>query len=190
MIFIKYLTILMTTGLLSLSFMSTSSAHSYVEDSDPAEDATVEEEVDTLTLNFDAGIESATTATVVDDEGEEYEIAEESVESPEYSATLTEPLPSGDYIIEWEALGDDGHTTEGEVAFSVAVDEDATEDEAIEQETNEEETTTTEDDSAQEEETAAGETTEDDGAGWIITASLALIIIGALIFFISRRNKA
>lgn len=33
------------------------------------------------------------------------------------------------------------------------------------------------------------ETPQDDGAGWMITAVLSLIIIGSLVYFISRRNK-
>ncbi|AXF55932.1 copper resistance CopC family protein [Salicibibacter kimchii] len=203
MTFIKYLIILIISGVLSLSFMSVTSAHSHVEESEPAEDSTTEEDVDTIMLAFDAGIESATTATVSDDEGEEYEITEESVESPDYVATLAEPLPSGDFTVEWQALGEDGHTTEGEVVFTVDTDEaideedetvngteNLVEQESGEEEANEEEAAT-EAVSTQEEETAAAETTEaDGGAGWMMTAVLALIIIGAFVFFITRRNKA
>ncbi|QQK81086.1 copper resistance protein CopC [Salicibibacter cibi] len=202
MTIIKYLTILIITGFLSLSFMSITSAHSYVEESDPAEDSSVDEDIDTITLIFDAGIELATKATVFDDEGEEYEITDESVESPEYSATLVGPLPSGDYTVEWEALGEDGHTTEGEVAFTIDIDEAIDEEEEAEngtanveegksgEEEASEENTTTEDASTQEEETAAAETTDEGGTGWMITAVLALIIIGAVVFIITRRNKA
>ncbi|MBB6450792.1 hypothetical protein HNR44_002782 [Geomicrobium halophilum] len=194
----KYLALITVTTFLSLSFVSLASAHSYVEESDPEDGSTSEEAIDTITLSFDAGIESATTATVIDEEGNEVELADETIEEgQEYIATLNEPLTSGDYTVEWQALGDDGHTTEGEVAFSVdadeVVEEDATEEENGTEEagTVEEETTTTEEASEEEESAAAGGAEEGGGqaAGWMITAILGVIIAGALIFFISRSRK-
>ena len=94
-------------------------AHSYVVESNPAQDAFVEEAMDELELIFNAGIESVSTATVFDDEGEEVAIELIEVESPVLKVRLAAPLEAGSYIVEWRALGEDSHLTEGSFSFDV-----------------------------------------------------------------------
>lgn len=63
-------------------------AHSYVDESIPADGETVEEPVETLTLHFDAGIEPATTVTITDQDGEEFAVQDENVEGDDSSLSL------------------------------------------------------------------------------------------------------
>jgi len=177
--------------LISLVLASTTFAHAHLEDSDPEEGETIEEEVETITAFFDSGIESATTATVTDEEGNELELADEAIEGDDYIATLDEPLTSGDYTVEMTVLAEDGHTTEEEFTFSVDAAEAVEEEEegaeeagAVEEESTEE---------ASEEESAAAETAEggdDGGAGGLLIGVIGVIIAGAIIFFIFRSRKA
>lgn len=170
---------------MSLAFASTTFGHAHPEGYDPEDGETVEEEVDTITAFFDSGIESATTATVTDEEGNEHELADETIEGDDYIATLDEPLPSGDYTVEMTVLAEDGHTTEEAFTFSVDAEEAVEEEEdAIEEEVATEETS--------EEESAADETTEsgDDGGAGLMLGAIGVIIAAAIIFFIFRGRKA
>ncbi len=171
-------------------------AHSYVEDSEPGDEQTVEEAVEIITLNFDAGIESHTTITVKDREGNEFLVADEEVNSPVYEAHLEAPLYEGQYTVEWEALGEDGHTTEGTLSFAVLeeeVDEENEEDieeseETVEAETDIEET---EDEMGAEDETASEEKATNEGEDsaffwWILGGFLVLGGAG-FVFVLTRR---
>ncbi|QQK81703.1 copper resistance protein CopC [Salicibibacter cibi] len=194
----KYFFVFIATALLSLAFASTTFAHAHMEDSDPEDGETVEEEVETITVFFDSGIESATTSTVTDEEGNEHELADETIEGDDYIATLQEPLTSGDYTVEATVLAEDGHTTEEAFTFSVDADEASEEEEATEEENNgTEEAETVEGEAATEEttdeESAAAETAEggdDGGAGGLLIGAIGVIIAGALLFFIFRSRKA
>ncbi|AXF56425.1 copper resistance CopC family protein [Salicibibacter kimchii] len=194
----KYFYIFIATFLMSLALASAAFAHAHPEDFNPKDGATVEEEVETITVFFDSGIESATTATVADDEGNEHELADETIEGNDYIATLQEPLPSGDYTVELTVLAEDGHTTEEAFTFSVDANEAVEEEDATEEEENgTEEAETVEDEAATEEtsdeESAAAETAEggdDGGAGGLLIGAIGIIIAGAIIFFIFRGRKA
>ncbi|QDI91722.1 hypothetical protein EPH95_11515 [Salicibibacter halophilus] len=181
----KYFYIFIATFLMSLAFASTTFGHAHPEGYDPEDGETVEEEVATITAFFDSGIESATTATVTDEEGNEHELADETIEGDDYIATLDEPLPSGDYTVDMTVLAEDGHTTEEEFTFSVDADASVEEENAAEEEAATEGT-------PEEEESAAGETAEggdEGGAGGLLIGAIGVIIAGAIIFFIFRSRK-
>ncbi|KHF40486.1 copper resistance CopC family protein [Halalkalibacter okhensis] len=123
-------------------------AHSYVTESTPGDGDVIEEAVDQIVLHFNAGIERVSTATVYYEDGEEVEIENIDVESPDLTIFLVEPLLPGEYVVEWNALGEDTHQTEGSISFEIleyeveeAVEE-TTEPEIDESTIVEEETTT------------------------------------------------
>ncbi|SDJ06160.1 copper resistance CopC family protein [Natribacillus halophilus] len=192
----KHFITFIATVLLSLVFVSTTFAHAHLEDSDPEDGATVEDTVETIKVFFDSGIESATTAMVTDEEGNELELADEAIEGDDYIATLDETLTSGDYTVEMTVLAEDGHTTEEEFTFSVDADEAVEEEEAAEEENGAEEAGAVEeestDEAAEEEESAGGaaEGGDDGGAGGLMIGAIGVIIVGAVIFFIIRGRKA
>ncbi|MBM7632237.1 copper resistance CopC family protein [Geomicrobium sediminis] len=180
----------------SAAMATTTYAHSYVDESIPADGETVEEPVETLTLHFDAGIEPATTVTITDQDGEEFAVQEENVEGDDFIVELEESLPSGDYNVFWQALGADGHGTEGEFNFTV----DAPEEEVVEEEEVTEEDATDEDaieeaveeDDGAEENVSetADEDTSDNNTGLIVGIVAGIVVLGAVVFLISRRNRS
>ncbi|OLO40371.1 hypothetical protein BTR23_07745 [Alkalihalophilus pseudofirmus] len=93
--------------------------HSYVGSSSPNEGELVEEPLEQIQVNFDAGIEQHTSIELVNEAGEVIPISEQSVEAQTLTAILVQPIYSGNYTIHWTALGSDGHTTEGTISFSV-----------------------------------------------------------------------
>jgi methionine-rich copper-binding protein CopC len=124
-------------------------AHSYVTESTPGDGEVIEEAVEQIVLHFNAGIERVSTATVYNEDGEEIEVENIDVESPDLTIFLVEPLLPGEYVVEWRALGEDTHQTEGSISFEVLeyeIEEEAmeesTETEIDEVDIDEEETTT------------------------------------------------
>ncbi|QQK78041.1 copper resistance protein CopC [Salicibibacter cibarius] len=186
----KYFFVFVATILLSLAVVSTTFGHAHMENSDPEDGETVEEEVETITVFFDSGIESATTATVTDEEGNEHELADETIEGDDYIATLQEPLTSGDYTVEATVLAEDGHTTEEAFTFSVDADDEAVEEEATEETDGTEEENGPEEAAEEESATETAEGGDDGGAGGLLLGAIGVIIAGALIFFIFRGRKA
>lgn len=193
----KSIYFMFTAILFSFAFAEVASGHSHVMQSEPGEGSTVEETVETITLTFDAGVEDATTITVTDEEGNEYGLADETIEDLDYIASLEEPLSSGEYTIDWTALGDDGHTTEGVVSFTVDAEEAAeTEEEAVEEDAAAEDEEGEEENIAADaepiDEEAAPVAADDSGGGamnWVIPVLIAVLLIGAVFFFI-RRSKS
>ncbi|WP_332634078.1 copper resistance CopC family protein [Halalkalibacter flavus] len=124
-------------------------AHSYVTESTPGDGEVIEEAVEQIVLHFNAGIERVSTATVYNEDGEEIEVENIDVESPDLTIFLVEPLLPGEYVVEWRALGEDTHQTKGSISFEVLeyeIEEEAmeesTETEIDEVAIDEEETTT------------------------------------------------
>lgn len=94
-------------------------AHSYVIESKPSEGSEVTEKLSEIILTFNAGIESVSTAIVLNDQGEEMPIRDILVDSPLLIMNLAESLLPGSYTVEWRALGEDTHQTEGSFSFDV-----------------------------------------------------------------------
>ncbi|GAK12675.1 copper resistance protein CopC [Geomicrobium sp. JCM 19039] len=181
-----FVAVLLVFGLVSLS--SQTLAHSYVDTSTPEDGETVEETVDTITMHFDAGIEPATTAVVTDADGNEYTIGSEEFEGDDFIVHLDEPLPSGDYTVAWQALGADGHGTEGEFNFTVDAQEEEEVVEEEEPEVIEEEEADLEVEESAETDVEDEET--DQNSGLVIAIVVAVLVVGFAVFFMSRRNKS
>ncbi|MBB5172636.1 copper resistance CopC family protein [Texcoconibacillus texcoconensis] len=188
------------TVIMMLLFPSQALSHAHLESSSPSGGEDVEEKLETIELVFDSGIEEHTTVTVFDDEGEELEIAEEIVDSPQLTATLAEPLASGDYTAEWQALATDGHTTDGSFSFTVSSDEAASSDQESEEESRDEsENTSTVEESVNEDieneasenevsesDETAGES-DDENDNWLLYAPIAIVlVIGG--YFVLRKK--
>ncbi|GAE30894.1 copper resistance CopC family protein [Halalkalibacter hemicellulosilyticus] len=169
------------------------SGHSYVEESEPSEGEQVEI-VEKIVLTFNAGIEKVSTATVIGDEGEVEGTVE--VESPVLTIYLEDMLPSGEYEVQWQALGEDTHTTEGSFSFIV----DAPLEEEIDEELEEiaegqtpsiEVESETEQVTEESEEVIEEENDRDDDPNSIVLpiAIVSLIIILTLIFLLRKKRR-
>ncbi|EZH64326.1 hypothetical protein DH09_01000 (plasmid) [Bacillaceae bacterium JMAK1] len=175
-------------------------AHSYVTSSTPEDGETIEQPIEIIDLTFDAGIEPSSTITIQDADGTDYEISELNIEETEITVELSDILFTGDYTLEWEALGVDGHITEGTIQFQV----DAEEPEVDEEETRE--VSTTEDDGwADDAQHVMQETTDDleevdassseeiqNNNGTIIglvIGGIVIALIGSIVALLVSRNR-
>lgn len=116
--------LLMVGLLLVLVFPTASWAHSKLESSVPAADAKLKENVTELSLSFNENIdENLSTLKVKNEQGGEVELSGTHVTGNTLSGTLSEPLPTGAYTVEWKIVGGDGHPVDGTYSFEVEVPE-------------------------------------------------------------------
>lgn len=94
------------------------SAHTGLVSSNPSEGQVIKEDLTELTLQFESEIEKLSTMKLITD-NKEVPLAKVEVNEKEMKGTLSSPLENGDYMIEWNIVGEDGHSIEGEIPFSI-----------------------------------------------------------------------
>ncbi len=108
-------------GLLLFSAVASPvSAHAYLTDSTPAEGEQLDELPDELVLSYSGdGVQVATVEVRGPDGGD---VSGEATIDADDRQQVAVPLSDGGegmYIVEWEVLADDGHTTSGTFFFSI-----------------------------------------------------------------------
>ncbi|WP_028611785.1 copper resistance CopC family protein [Paenibacillus harenae] len=94
-------------------------AHSKLENAVPAQDATVQASPGRIELTFNTDIEELSSLKLLNAAGEEIETDNKLVEGPTMSAAVAESLSGGIYSVKWTIIGADGHSVEGNYAFTV-----------------------------------------------------------------------
>lgn len=119
---VKGSVLLMLSLLLVLTFPTSTWAHSKLETSTPPAGAKLTEAVQEVTLSFNENIdENLSTVKIKNEQGEAVEVADITVSANTILGTLTAPLPSGTYTVEWKIVGGDGHPIDGTYNFEVEV---------------------------------------------------------------------
>lgn len=98
-------------------------AHAHLKHQYPAADAQVTAAPQALTLNFSEGIEPKFSGVTVTGP-QQQQIKTGAVKLNEQDKTqmivpLEQPLPPGDYAVDWHVVSVDGHKTHGAYRFSV-----------------------------------------------------------------------
>lgn len=114
--------VIAATVLLSLLFSTTVSAHSTIENSSPSDGETVQDQISEVSMQFNTSIDPMSTFTLIDGNGNEVP-AETSVSEKVLSGTVASPLNNGEYTVEWNIIGADGHPITGAYSFTVDVPE-------------------------------------------------------------------
>lgn len=109
---------LFTFLLLLLLVPTMASAHTGLVSSNPNDGQVVKEDLSEISLQFDSEIEKLSTMKVIID-NKELPLAKLEVKEKQMIGTLSKPLENGSYMIEWKIVGEDGHTIEGKIPFSV-----------------------------------------------------------------------
>ena len=94
-------------------------AHTYLDTTNPADGATVTENLTTIDLTFEGKIEEGSTFKVLASDGEEMAIHSISINNGVLSGIMLDPLPNDTYTIEWETISEDGHPLDGSFSFTV-----------------------------------------------------------------------
>lgn len=131
------------------------SAHSQVESSVPSDGETVEESIDTITVEFSAGIEGASTLTLFNQEDEEVPV-EVNVEASSLEVRSEQPLENGEYRAVYSIMSEDTHPVEGEFTFTVNAEQAAEEETPVVEEEQEEAVEAPDTETADSEEESSG----------------------------------
>lgn len=95
-------------------------AHDHLVSSDPEDGAQLEASPEAITLTFSADVMDVSPVVRIVD-AQEQTVLEETptIEGTAATLTLEEPLPAGDYTVQWRVVSSDGHPIEGTFAISV-----------------------------------------------------------------------
>lgn len=110
--------------LLFILFSKQALAHTSLEDSTPKDGEVMTEPVRELTLIFGTKVEQNSRISVSNSNGEPVKLGNFVIEEEEMWATFLQPLKNGNYKVNWEIIGTDGHPIEGKFSFSVVVPND------------------------------------------------------------------
>lgn len=119
-------TALLRRGLLAAALLAPfipgrASAHAMLHASNPADGATLEASPRVIELAFMEECR-VTMMRLLDEAGRERPLQRPpaSTVTDRIRATLSQPLSSGRYRLEWRAVGSDGHAMSGTIRFAVA----------------------------------------------------------------------
>ena len=96
-----------------LSFVHNAFAHTGLESSLPQNGETITEELKQVTLTFESKIEQGSTLEVQNSSGEAIPIDNISLSDNQMTGNLLDSLQNGDYQVNWNIIGADGHPIEG-----------------------------------------------------------------------------
>ncbi|WP_053374832.1 copper resistance CopC family protein [Paenibacillus sp. FJAT-27812] len=171
-------------------------AHSKLETAVPGKDATVNVSPERVELTFNTKIEKLSNFKVLNAAGEEMEKDKVEVGGMKMSGALPAVLPNGIYTVKWTIIGADGHSVEGDYAFTVEAPA-VTEESTAEPEATTEAPAETASPTPSPEATAdannpsnAGDTTtSNDGTNYTPAIIIGAIIVVAALVLLMRRRK-
>jgi len=174
----------------SLLFSTTVSAHSTLESSSPADGETVQEQLTEITMQYNTSIDPMSTFTLTDANGEEVTV-ETSVNDNVLNGTIGSPLDNGEYTVEWNIIGADGHPITGTYAFTVDLPEAAGDDNDTV--TDNEESTVTEPTDPETENAATTDTDNAEEGSSTNFLLIGIIVLAAILiitmFTLGRKNR-
>ncbi|AST97340.1 hypothetical protein CHH78_09005 [Shouchella clausii] len=190
--FFKRLSLAIFLLLPLFAFPLTAGAHSHFQSSTPGENEEVNEPVTEIHVTFDGGIGTADMTITNTDTDEEAAIESIDVDNTSMTAILQEPLSNGAYTVEWQNIGDDGHSLDGSFSFQVNAEEETTpEDESTAEENAANENEVKQD---RDHEASGPEEEETNTAGtsvlWLSIIIAGLFIVALVIFTVSRKRKS
>jgi methionine-rich copper-binding protein CopC len=94
-------------------------AHASLVSASPAPGSTVEASLDTARLHFDEALEAGSTLAIFGENFQALDAIQISLAGQDLLAKLPAPLAAGTYTLQWAAVSDDGHTSQGSYQFGV-----------------------------------------------------------------------
>lgn len=167
-------------------------AHTKIESSTPENGAIIKDELKEITLTFATKIEQGSTFELHTADDTAIPIQNISIAENVMVGKLTEPLENGQFNVNWNIIGADGHIMDGEFSFTVdqvteeqneetpAETEDENQGEPLVKKENEQDTT---------ENKVATNTEESTSIVVPIIIGLLLVIIVACVVLIAKRKK-
>jgi methionine-rich copper-binding protein CopC len=94
-------------------------AHASLVSASPAPGSTVEVSLDTARLHFDEALQAGSTLAIFGENFQALDGVQVSLAGQDLLAKLPAPLAAGTYTLQWTAVSDDGHTSQGSYQFGV-----------------------------------------------------------------------
>lgn len=94
-------------------------AHSKLEEALPAQDATVTVLPERIELTYNTKIEKLSNFKLINAAGGEIEKDKVEVDGMKMTGGIPDTLPNGIYTVKWVIIGADGHSVEGDYAFTL-----------------------------------------------------------------------
>lgn len=117
---VRAMRVLLAVLLLATMFPGMAAAHTVMKSSVPIDGETVGEPVQTVTATFGQNIQSFSTMTVLNEEGQAVDPVQVTVDGKVLQAEFAPALGNGKYTAEWKVVASDGHTVKGKFSFVVA----------------------------------------------------------------------
>ncbi|HER2025546.1 copper resistance protein CopC [Bacillus infantis] len=177
-------------AVLFLIFPIIGKAHTDLKSSNPQPGQVVTESLDQIDLTFAGSIESLSTMTLQRD-GQEVPDLSVEVQQKQLIGTLAAPLENGSYLIQWSIAGEDGHLIEGEIPFTVEINEvtDESSEKSLEEKKNEDENTQETGPEQPEEPANESSNSPQPFAANILIPIVAILILGAGCIILFGRKK-
>jgi len=183
-IFIAVIALLLVTSISNIAF-----AHSHLEGSNPADGDVVTESLNEITLNFDGGIEQGSSLEITSLDGQAVEVQEITIVEDTLTATVANPLPNAEYQVDWSIMSADGHSLEGEFAFTVNAPVPVEEETEAPSETTEEiEDTELPEQSTENQESAENGAEESTSMTIIWVILFVVLVAGGALYFTKRKK--
>ncbi len=116
----QWLAALLAAGLLAALVVAGAAAHADLIGSEPAAGSTVAASPGTVRLSFSQPLASASTVQLFTGQFQPVTGLTTSVAGSELQALVGRPLAPATYTVQWTAVTEDGHSTEGSFQFAVA----------------------------------------------------------------------
>lgn len=184
--------VFLTVMLFFLVLVQNAMAHTGLESSFPEDGTVVKEEVQTITLNFETKIEQGSKFELVNSSGESIVVENISLAEKQMTGSLSKPLEGGEYQVNWNIIGADGHPVDGAISFTVDVPASETPEEAgeaTEQAEATEEAETTEEAQTQSTVEEDQEKQQNNNASIFIPVLLGIVIIVISFVWVMKRKK-
>jgi copper resistance protein C len=115
--------IILATFIFIFTISSNAYAHTHLGRSNPEDGQVVTEELKEITLVFEGKIEQTSKMVLSSSQGQTLPMENITIEDGKMIGFLASPMENGDYLVNWNIIGADGHPIEGEITFSVDVED-------------------------------------------------------------------
>lgn len=167
---------------LFFTMSSSVSAHTDLTSTTPADGEEIIEPITEIALTYSGKIEEGSTFDIQNDQGEIVEVNEFTVMDGVLTGTLTSPLETGVYEVNWNSISEDGHPLNGTFSFTVNLPEETVT--PVEQATTE----SSEQAAAVSSTTQTNESTTPSPLFWVLGLIAAVFVVVSVVMIAKRKR--
>ncbi|WP_147534319.1 copper resistance CopC family protein [Bacillus marasmi] len=182
--------LLLFTIIFFLAFVNGALAHTGLKSSSPQYGEIINDELNQIRLIFETKIEQGSKLEINHSNGEPVQVDNIAITENQMVGNLSNFLNNGNYIVNWEIIGADGHPLDGEFTFSVDLPVSEEQEPRQDQLTQKDETQPQADE-VKEDKTKADDAQQSNKAAYpipVILGVLIVIIVASFLFLMKRKQ--